>query len=96
MAGAVWAAWSGALHVGRCPRLLHRRCPTNTSHSPGPLPHPTHSRRADIKHDPGRGAPMVAVKFRNAYRNQKDHELMIAPEGVYTGQFVYAGKKAQL
>ena len=49
---------------------------------------------ADIVHDPGRGAPMVTVKFRNPYVNRKDAELMIAPEGVYTGQYIYAGKKA--
>lgn len=39
---------------------------------------------------------MVKVKFRNPYHNRKDEELMVAPEGVYTGQFVYAGKKAQV
>lgn len=50
----------------------------------------------DIAHDPGRGAPLMKVKFRNPYRNQKDEEIIVAPEGVYTGQFIYAGKKAQL
>ena len=50
----------------------------------------------DVLHDPGRGAPMVSIKFRNPYRNQRDVELMVAPEGVYSGQFVYFGKKAQV
>lgn len=39
---------------------------------------------------------MVAIKFRNPYVNRKDEELMICPEGLYTGQFIYAGKKAQV
>jgi len=50
----------------------------------------------DIIHDPGRGAPLCSVSFRNAYKYKKDHELFIAAEGQYTGQFVYAGKKAEL
>jgi large subunit ribosomal protein L8e len=49
-----------------------------------------------IEHDPGRGAPVAHVKFRNTYRHQKDHEVVVCPEGVYTGQFLYMGKKAQL
>ena len=48
----------------------------------------------EIMHDPGRGAPMCSVKFRNPYRNQRDLELMVVPEGVYSGQFIYCGKKA--
>ncbi|KAI3945563.1 hypothetical protein MKW92_043796 [Papaver armeniacum] len=35
----------------------------------------------DIIHDPGRGAPLARVTF---------------PEGMYTGQFLYCGKKASL
>jgi large subunit ribosomal protein L8e len=50
----------------------------------------------DIAHDPGRGAPLMKVKFRNPYRFQTDEEIVVAPEGAYTGQFVYFGKKAQL
>jgi large subunit ribosomal protein L8e len=49
-----------------------------------------------IEHDPGRGAPVAHVKFRNTYRHQQDNELVVCPEGVYTGQFLYMGKKAQL
>jgi len=50
----------------------------------------------EIVHEAGRGAPLCSVSFRNAYKYKKDHELFIACEGVYTGQFVYAGKKAEL
>ena len=49
-----------------------------------------------IEHDSGRGAPVLVMQFRNAYHNQRDEEVMIAPEGVYSGQFLYMGKKAQL
>jgi large subunit ribosomal protein L8e len=49
-----------------------------------------------IVHDAGRGAPLAWVQFRNPYRYAKDTELFIAPEGLYSGQFVYCGKKAAL
>lgn len=50
----------------------------------------------DILHDPGRGAPLARVEFRNTIRYKKQKELFIAPEGVYTGQYLYCGKKASL
>jgi len=50
----------------------------------------------DIIHDPGRGAPLAVVHFRNPYKYKIDKELMIAAEGMHTGQFVFCGKKAQL
>jgi len=50
----------------------------------------------DIIHDPGRGAPLATVKFRDPYKYRVKKELMIAPEGLYTGQFIYCGKKAQI
>merc|ERR1711872_607747 len=50
----------------------------------------------EIIHDPGRGAPLAKVTFRDPYRYKKRNELMIAPEGMYTGQFIYAGTGAQL
>ncbi|KAI5806585.1 60S ribosomal protein L2 [Peziza echinospora] len=50
----------------------------------------------DIIHDPGRGAPLAKVTFRDPYRYRLHHETFIANEGMYTGQFVYAGKKASL
>jgi len=50
----------------------------------------------EIVHDKGRGAPLARVQFRDPYRYRKSKQLFIAAEGVYTGQFIYAGKKAQL
>uniref|UniRef100_A0A2K5HLQ6 Large ribosomal subunit protein uL2 n=1 Tax=Colobus angolensis palliatus TaxID=336983 RepID=A0A2K5HLQ6_COLAP len=50
----------------------------------------------DIIHDPGRGALLAKVVFRDPYRFKKRTELFIAAEGIHTGQFVYCGKKAQL
>merc|ERR1712100_307681 len=50
----------------------------------------------DIIHDPGRGAPLAKVTFRNTRRFAHQKELFVAAEGTYTGQFIYAGKKAQL
>jgi len=50
----------------------------------------------EIVHDPGRGAPLMKVKFRNPYHNHREEHTIVAPEGIYTGQFVYFGQKAQL
>jgi len=50
----------------------------------------------DIIHDPGRGAPLAVVHFRDPYRFKLRKELFIAAEGMYTGMFVYCGKKANL
>ncbi|EEB12259.1 60S ribosomal protein L8, putative [Pediculus humanus corporis] len=50
----------------------------------------------DIIHDPGRGAPIAVVHFKDPYKFKTRKELFIAPEGMYTGQFVYCGKKANL
>jgi len=47
----------------------------------------------EIIHDPGRGAPLAKVVFRDPYRYKLNHETFLATEGMYTGQFVYAGKK---
>ena len=47
----------------------------------------------DIIHDPGRGAPLARVAFRDPYRMKQRLETFVAAEGMYTGQFVYAGKK---
>lgn len=48
----------------------------------------------EIIHDPGRGAPLARVEFRHTYKYGTTKELFIAPEGLYTGQFVYCGAKA--
>lgn len=50
----------------------------------------------DIIHDPGRGAPLAQVVFRDPYKFKQHTETFIANEGMYTGQFIYAGKKAAL
>jgi large subunit ribosomal protein L8e len=47
----------------------------------------------DIVHDSGRGAPLAKVVFRDTYRYKQRVEYFIAVEGMYTGQFVYAGQK---
>ncbi|KAJ1541845.1 60S ribosomal protein L2A, partial [Cladochytrium tenue] len=46
-----------------------------------------------IVHDPGRGAPLAKVVFRDPYHYRRVEETFIATEGMFTGQFVYAGKK---
>lgn len=50
----------------------------------------------EIIHDPGRGAPLARVDFRHPIRYKKQKELFVAAEGMYTGQFLYCGKKATL
>jgi len=50
----------------------------------------------DIVHDPGRGAPLACVQFHNPYRYKISRQLFIAAEGMYSGQFVYCGRKANL
>lgn len=49
----------------------------------------------DIIHDPGRGAPLARVVFRDPYRFKLRKELFVATEGMYTGQFVYCGRKGE-
>ncbi|KAF0992415.1 hypothetical protein HZS_150, partial [Henneguya salminicola] len=49
-----------------------------------------------IVHDPGRGAPLAIVHFRDPYRFKIRKEIFIATEGMHTGQYVYCGKKATL
>jgi len=49
-----------------------------------------------IIHDPGRGAPLAKVAFRHPYKFRQVTENFIAVEGLYSGQFIYSGKKASL
>jgi large subunit ribosomal protein L8e len=49
-----------------------------------------------IIHDPGRGAPLAKVEFRHPYKYGKKEELFIAAEGMFSGQFIYCGRKASL
>jgi large subunit ribosomal protein L8e len=51
---------------------------------------------SDIIHDSGRGAPLAKVTFRHPFRYRLEKENFIAVEGMYSGQFLYCGKKAQL
>merc|ERR1712098_391369 len=50
----------------------------------------------EIIHDPGRGAPLAKVNFRDPKKYRINHELMIVTEGLATGQFIYSGKLAPL
>jgi large subunit ribosomal protein L8e len=50
----------------------------------------------EIIHDPGRGAPLARVHFRDPYKFRTQKETFICAEGMYTGQFIFAGKKAKL
>jgi len=50
----------------------------------------------DIVHESGRGAPLAKVVFRDPYKFRLRTETFIANEGMYTGQFIFAGKKAAL
>jgi large subunit ribosomal protein L8e len=50
----------------------------------------------EIIHDPGRGAPLAKVVFRDPLRYKMRTATMIAVEGMYTGQFIFCGKTAQL
>ncbi|KIW98414.1 60S ribosomal protein L2-B [Cladophialophora bantiana CBS 173.52] len=50
----------------------------------------------EIIHDPGRGAPLARVQFRSPYKYGLKTETFIANEGLFTGQFIYAGKNAAL
>lgn len=50
----------------------------------------------EIIHDPGRGAPLAKVEFRDPYNYKWQTATFIATEGMYTGQFVFCGKKANL
>ena len=50
----------------------------------------------NIVHDCGRGAPVATVGFRDVYHYKQNTENFIAAEGMYSGQYVYCGKKASL
>jgi large subunit ribosomal protein L8e len=50
----------------------------------------------EIIHDPGRGAPLARVVFRDPYRYRLQKETFVCAEGMHSGQFIYCGKKATL
>jgi len=47
----------------------------------------------DIVHDRGRGAPLAVVSFKDAYKYRTNVTKVAAAEGMYTGQFLFCGKK---
>ncbi|GLC46225.1 60S ribosomal protein L8 [Pleodorina starrii] len=51
---------------------------------------------SEVIHDSGRGAPLARVTFRDPIRYKHQKSLFVAAEGVYTGQFIYCGRKAAL
>merc|ERR1739838_299904 len=50
----------------------------------------------DIVHEPGRGAPVAIIKYRDPARYQIQRQVVVAAEGMHTGQYVFAGTKAKL
>jgi len=50
----------------------------------------------EILHEPGRGAPVARVQYKDAYRFKRVNSLVCAPEGLYSGQFIFSGRKANL
>jgi len=50
----------------------------------------------DIIHDSGRGAPLAVVEYFNMRGYGKKRETMVAVEGMFTGQFIFSGKKASI
>merc|ERR1711931_536792 len=48
----------------------------------------------DIIHDPGRGAPLIRVAFKDPYKYRKNTQTFVAAEGTTTGQSVYCGNSA--
>ncbi len=49
----------------------------------------------EIVHDSGRGAPLARVVFRDPYRYKHRTEYFVAVEGLFTGQYIYAGLKGK-
>jgi large subunit ribosomal protein L8e len=50
----------------------------------------------EIVHDSGRGAPLARVVFRDPYRYKHRTEYFVAVEGLFTGQYIYAGLKGKI
>merc|ERR1712187_555287 len=49
----------------------------------------------ELVHDSGRGAPLARVIFRNPIYHKNQNEIMIAAEGMYSGQYIYVGQKSK-
>jgi len=50
----------------------------------------------EIIHESGRGAPVALVSFKDVHSSKRRTEIFIACEGMYTGQYVYSGRKTEL
>ncbi len=50
----------------------------------------------DIIQDPGRGAPLAKVVFRDQYRYKLRTEYFIVVEGIHSGQHIFCCEKAQI
>jgi len=49
-----------------------------------------------IIHDPGRGAPLAIIEYKNPIKYGREKVTIACAEGVYTGQYMYSGKTAPL
>eukprot|EP00915_Cephaloidophora_sp_WS-2016_P004892 GHVH01006535.1.p1 GENE.GHVH01006535.1~~GHVH01006535.1.p1 ORF type:complete len:257 (+),score=28.16 GHVH01006535.1:78-848(+) len=49
-----------------------------------------------LMHEPGRGAPIAVIRYRDPVRFGIKRSTIVAAEGLYTGQYVYSGVKAKL
>eukprot|EP01084_Bolivina_argentea_P089480 161460_1 len=49
-----------------------------------------------IRHDPGRGAPVAFIRYRDVQKYGIQKVMVVACEGMYTGQYIHCGKKAKL
>lgn len=50
----------------------------------------------EIVHDSGRGAPVAKIQFKDCYNFKRVNTLLCAPEGMYSGQFIFSGKKGKV
>ncbi|MQL41709.1 50S ribosomal protein L2, partial [Escherichia coli] len=50
----------------------------------------------DISNDPGRGAALAIIAFRDPYKYKTVKTTVVAAEGMHTGQFIHCGAKAQI
>lgn len=50
----------------------------------------------EIVHEPGRGAPLLKMQFRDPYRYKMRTEYFIAAEGIHQHQNIFCGRKAQI
>merc|ERR1711907_387930 len=49
-----------------------------------------------IFHDPGRGAAIAKVAFRHHLNYKHQTSIIIAVDGIYSGQLIYAGRRAKI